>query len=267
MFLLRYYQNSTLFIFLLTILVIKSVLRYALKDEKDRLAQIKSSLSDDELQKIISQTNELKKLQAAEDSPEARATIPSLTLSDLTKEVAEYPIAVTDNENDSSVTVIRHEMGSTSGIGYVNLAVDVSGLSLDDAPLLSLLSRLMMETGAGEYSDVALSRRIGTYTGGVSVSVMTTPVRPEGVDESVTTDGTKMITKLLVRGKATSANMDELFNIFKIVLTDANLDSKSKVIEMLKETKSRIESNIQGSGHSYANTRMRARYNVPGYID
>lgn len=238
-----------------------------LQDEKDRLAQIKSSLSDDELQKIISQTNELKKLQAAEDSPEARATIPSLTLSDLTKEVAEYPIAVTDNENDSSVTVIRHEMGSTSGIGYVNLAVDVSGLSLDDAPLLSLLSRIMMETGAGEYSDVALSRRIGTYTGGVSVSVMTSPVQAEGVDESVITDGTKMVTKLLVRGKATSANMDELFKIFKIVLTDANLDSKSKVIEMLKETKSRIESNIQGSGHSYANTRMRARYNVPGYID
>eukprot|EP00978_Attheya_sp_CCMP212_P002284 scaffold4708_cov55-Attheya_sp.AAC.1 len=238
-----------------------------LQDEKDRLAQIKSSLSDEELEKIISQTNELKKLQAAEDSPEARATIPSLTLSDLTKEVTEYPIAVTENENDSSVTVIRHEMGSTSGIGYVNLAVDVSGLSLDDAPLLSLLSRIMMETGAGEYSDVALSRRIGTYTGGVSVSVMTTPVRPDGVDESVTTDGTKMITKLLVRGKATSANMDELFNIFKIVLTDANLDSKSKVIEMLKETKSRIESSIQGSGHSYANTRMRARYNVPGYID
>jgi len=39
------------------------------------------------------------------------------------------------------------------------------------------------------------------------------------------------------------------------------------VIEMLKESRSRIESSIQGSGHTYANTRMKARYNPMGYID
>jgi len=237
-----------------------------LKEEQDRLAKIKASLTDENLQDIINKTNDLKKIQAAEDPPEARATIPSLELSDLKREVTDYPIAITENENDTGVTVVRHELGSTSGIAYVGFGVDVSGLSLEDAPLLSLFTRIMMETGAGEYSDVQLSRKIGTHTGGVSVGLFSTPVNAKGADESVVSDGSHMITKIFIKGKATADKTDELFSIFNLVLTDAKLDSQSKVIEMLKESRTRIESSIQSSGHSYANTRLAARYNTESYI-
>jgi Zn-dependent M16 (insulinase) family peptidase len=125
----------------------------------------------------------------------------------------------------------------------------------------------MKEAGAGEYDDVALSRRIGTHTGGIGISLLTTPVTPEGSVEGVVHDGTRMVTKLLMRGKATSDKSDELFSIMNLMLTQARLDSKSKVIEILKESRSRLESGIQQSGHSFSNTRMRARYNVAGYID
>lgn len=40
-----------------------------------------------------------------------------------------------------------------------------------------------------------------------------------------------------------------------------------KVIEMLKETKTGLEAGIQGSGHSFANTRMASRYTPSGFID
>lgn len=237
-----------------------------LKDEEDRLVAIKESLSDDELDDIIENTKKLKALQAAEDSPEDRATIPSLELGDLKREVTEYPIDISENENDSGVKVIRHELVSTSGIAYVNFGVDTSALSLDDAPLLSLFTRMMMETGAGEYSDVALSRRIGTYTGGLSVSFSSSTVNPEGGKEGVVKDGCNMSTKLMFTGKATSDKADELFSLFKLILTDAKIDNKSKVIEILKESKSRLESSIQSSGHTYANARIKSRYTVPGYI-
>jgi Zn-dependent M16 (insulinase) family peptidase len=253
---------------------------------------IKSKLSDEELDAIIDTTNKLKTLQAAEDPPEARATIPSLELQDLKREVAEYPIAVSKNENDSGVTVLRHELGSTSGIAYVNLGVDVSGLSLDDAAILPLFTRMLMEVGAGEYDQVALSRRIGTHTGGINVNLMTTAVLPEGGDQSTVISGNHMQTKLIMKGKATSDKTEELFSLMNLILTDAQLDSKTRVIEILKEKKSRMESGISGryvenvqpwlsaqtpnnsqfssflnSGHSVANTRMKARYRVGGYID
>merc|ERR1712194_915659 len=93
-----------------------------LKEEEDELRKIKDSMSDSEIEKVIETTKKLKKLQAADDSPEDRATIPALELGDLKREVVEYPIAVSRNENDSGITVVRHEFGSTSGIAYVNIA-------------------------------------------------------------------------------------------------------------------------------------------------
>ncbi|KAL7522972.1 hypothetical protein ACHAWX_007720 [Stephanocyclus meneghinianus] len=238
-----------------------------LKAEKDKLAQIKASMSEDDLKQIIDKTVELKKLQAAEDPPEARATIPSLELEDLKREVTEYPIEVTENAANSGVTLVQHELGSTSGIAYASLAVDVSGIPLEDVPLLPLFTRIMMETGAGEYDSVALSRKIGMHTGGVSVSTMITGVNKDGAPEGVIGEGEHFVSKLTISGKATSDKVDEMFSIFDLILRDANLDSRAKIIEILKESKSRKESSVQGSGHSTANARIRSRYNVIGYIN
>jgi hypothetical protein len=207
------------------------------KEEEARLAAIKAQMSDDQLEEIISTTQKLKELQAAEDPPEARATIPSLELKDLKREVTEYPIEVTENENNSGVTVLRHELASTSGIAYINCGLDLSGLALEDVALLPLFTRMMMETGAGDYGYVELSRRIGTHTGGISVDWLTTAVHPEGSDPTEVLDGNYLQTKLLIKGKATSEKTDELFSLMKLVLTDARFDSKSKVIEILKQEK------------------------------
>eukprot|EP00956_Cyclotella_meneghiniana_P003774 scaffold4568_cov74-Cyclotella_meneghiniana.AAC.17 len=57
-----------------------------------------------------------------------------------------------------------------------------------------------------------------------------------------------------------------MFSIFDLVLRDAKFDSKAKIIEMLKESKSRKESGVQGSGHSTASSRIRSRYSPLGYI-
>ncbi|KAL3782823.1 hypothetical protein ACHAW5_000095 [Stephanodiscus triporus] len=245
----------------------KSLEEEQLTEEKERLAKIKASLNEEDLQGIIDKTIALKKIQAAEDPPEARATIPSLDLSDLKREVTEYPIRVSENESNTGVTVVRHELGSTSGIVYASMAVDVSGISFEDVPLLPLLTHIMMETGAGEYDSVALSRRIGMHTGGVSVSSMIVGVNQEGAAEGAVTGGEHFITKLMITGKSTSDKTDELFSIFDLILRDARLDSQAKIIEMLREDKSDKESTIQGSGHSIANARIRSRYSVIGYIN
>lgn len=236
-----------------------------LKEEEDRLAAIKESLSESEIDDIIANTAELKRLQAAEDAPEDRASIPSLELSDLKREVTEYPIA--EVKNDSGVTVLNSELASTSGIAYVKFGVDISDVEYDDLALLPVFIRTMTETGAGDLSDVELSQKIGTHTGGIGVSMMTRPVSPEGRNDGAVLDGSNLLTKLIITGKATSTKTDELFSIFNTILTDANIDSQKKVIEMLKETKTRIESSIQGSGHSYSNIRMKARYSVSGFLN
>jgi len=238
-----------------------------LESEKNRLANIKSSLTNDELDQIIKKTIELKEMQAAEDSAEARATIPKLALEDLKREVTEYPIQVNNNEDNSGITVIRHELASTSGIAYVNFAVDISDIPLEDIVLLPLFTRLLEEAGTHEFSDVDIGRRIGMHTGGIDVSTLIRSVRPNRVPEGQVHDGTHMITKLSFKGKATAEKAGELFQIFQLLMIDAKLDSQKKVIEMLKETKATMESRIQGSGHSFANTRIKSRYRFSSYVD
>ena len=238
-----------------------------LKEEKDRLADIKASLSEQELQNVIDKTIELKKLQAAEDTPEERATIPALELSDLKRETDEYPIAVSEDDSGSGVTVIHHELGSTSGIAYVNFGIDLSVLPLDDVPLLPLFGRMLKETGAGEYDSVQLSQKIGTNTGGINVGLLTTGVHPDDYDQNKVSSGEHLATKLYFQGKATSDKTSELLSLMKLMLTEARLDSKTRVIEMLRETRSRLETMVQSSGHATVQSRMRARYRVGGYID
>jgi len=244
----------------------KTLEEETLNEEKERLAAIKKSLDDDKLDEIVASTKKLKELQASEDPPEARATIPSLSLEDLKREVTEYPIEVTENEADSSVTVVRHELVSTSGIAYADLGVDLSNIPLEDVPLLSIFTRMMTENGAGDLSDIELSRKIGTYTGGVNVLLSLTGLKGDDAPENAVSDGSLMMTKLFIRGKATRDRTEDLFSIYKLILTEARLDSQSKVLEILKESKARLEAGIQGSGHQYSQSRMKARYNPASYI-
>lgn len=99
------------------------------------------------------------------------------------------------------------------------------------------------------------------------MTLLTSAVYPDGADESLSMAGENMVSKLIIQGKATSDNAGELFRLFNLILTDAKLDSRSKVIELLKESRSRLERTVQSSGHSIANARMKARYRVGGYID
>ena len=236
-------------------------------DEIKRLERIKSELSDADLEDIIRTTAELKALQGADDPPEATATIPSLKLSDLKRESTEYPIEISENENGSGITVVRHPLGSTSGIAYVSLAVDISMLSLDEVSLLPIFSKAMRETGAGDYDSVQLAQKIGTHTGGVSVTDLITALHVEDMPEDAASTGENMQTKLIIKGKATSEKVDELFDIFKLILTEARFDSKQKIVELLRESRSRLESNIQRSGHSMMSTRMKARHRVGAFVE
>ena len=72
----------------------------------------------------------------------------------------------------------------------------------------------------------------------------------EGSPGGVVTTGKHFMTKLMISGKSTADKTDDLFSIFDLILRDANLDSKDKIIEMLREAKSRGESAVQGSGHA-----------------
>ena len=110
------------------------------QEEVSRLADVKSSLSEAELLKIVEDTKVLKAAQLAEDSEEAKASIPRLTLDDIDPRATELPISVVADGKDGGVTVLTHEVPS-NGILYLDLALDYSDVLDEDLPYLPLFSR------------------------------------------------------------------------------------------------------------------------------
>ncbi len=54
--------------------------------EKARLAALRAGLNQEDMQRVIDETHELRRLQETPDTPEALATLPMLTLEDLDRE-------------------------------------------------------------------------------------------------------------------------------------------------------------------------------------
>lgn len=249
-----------------------------LEEEVLRLQAYKDNLSSTELTEARAKSAELKRIQSTPDSPESIATIPTLTLEDLNPLIQTYPIEVIPNARDSGVTLVTHELGLTSDIVYVNLGVDVGGVGFDKLPVLVLMSRMLLQNGiAGEYTDVELSHLIGTYTGGISVDLMIEDVHEDGLlnDDTDTntqnkggmvSSGTKLVTKLFLRGKAFTHYAEKLTTLIRKILMSADLSHRDKAIETLKELVSDAETSLAQRGHSYANKRIKARYSVFEYI-
>jgi len=227
--------------------------------ETSKLAAIKNDLSKEEIDKIIEQTAALKEAQAAEDSPEAKATIPRLTLDDIEKEVQRLPISV-DKRTDGT-TVLTHEL-QTNGILYADVGFDYSKIPSSELVLMNLLTRMMTEAGTDTLDEVGLSRRIGSETGGIGVSKYTDAKYKAGG----LADMNNPIMYVMVRGKATKDKVANLLDLFGQVLMKANLANEKRAIEMLKESKVRMQTSIITSGHSYGATRLAARYSLLGYL-
>ena len=233
------------------------------QEEEGRLSAIKAGLSPAQLDEIILQTKALKEAQAAEDSAEARTSLPRLTLEDIEKAAADIPITVLREGGKHAETVLTHNL-QTSGILYADIGFDFSGIDPADAALLPLFTRLMMEAGTASLDEVALQRKIGSETGGIGTSLYT-DVRSSGSAVSGVTPHDSIL-YFMIRGKAVGAKTQVLLELFQDILLHANLNNQKRAVEMLKESKIAKETAVITSGHSYASTRLASRHSFLGHL-
>jgi Zn-dependent M16 (insulinase) family peptidase len=220
---------------------------------------VKESLSEADIDHIIESTRKLKEAQEKEDSPEAKASLPRLSLTDIERTAKVLPIEV---EKLSDATILTHSVQS-NGILYTDIAFDFSDINEDDLVLLPLLSRMLTETGTTDLSEDALTYLIGAETGGIGAS-FSVDLKSNGGKVS---DPNDVSLYFAIRGKCTPDKISTLFDLVKKVLLDSNLTNQRRAVEMIKETKVRRETQIITSGHTYAASRLSARYSLVGYIN
>jgi hypothetical protein len=233
------------------------------KEEADRLAAIKESLSTKEITDIIESTKLLKEAQLAEDSAEARATLPRLSLQDIDRAHQEIPYekVALPGVPASDVTVLTHPL-VTSGILYADIAFDFSRLAHEDLELLPLFSRMVSEAGTSTLDETQLQRKIGAETGGIGTSFYTDLKYSSGVVSSPD----DALLYFMIRGKAVADKIPVLLNLVRDMITDTKFDNQKRAVEMLKESKARKESSVLSSGHTFGATRLGAKHSFLGYL-
>lgn len=80
------------------------------KKERQLINDVTSTLSEKEMDILVKFSNELKKRQATEDSKEALATIPTISVNDIDSRIVDYSLSTIRNAFKSGVTIILHEL-------------------------------------------------------------------------------------------------------------------------------------------------------------
>jgi len=215
--------------------------------EQARLAAARAAMSEADLQTVIADAEELRRIQETPDPPEALATIPTLTLADLDRNIRRIPV---EHLALGEGQLLYHDL-FTNGIVYLDLGFDLHTLPQDLLPYVPLFGRALLEMGTETEDFVKLSQRIGRKTGGIAPTTLIAPVRGGGDTATAW---------LFLHGKAMVAQAPDLLDILRDVLLTARLDNPTRFRQMALEEKTGAESGLVPGGHMAVLSRLRARF-------
>ena len=192
----------------------------------------------------LAETEEFYKWQEEEDSPEALAAIPRLSVSDLKDAPKETPTVFSTREG---AEILFHPL-HTSDIIYSELYFDLSDLEEREIYALRLLATVLSDlpTAKGSAADFAMRKKesLGSLYAAVE------PAKKNGEPKLF----------FSVKGSALKSKGKELAELISEYLyqrTDFDLDAVKKKLSQLNEAS---ESQLASHGTTYAITRTAARY-------
>jgi Zn-dependent M16 (insulinase) family peptidase len=221
---------------------------------KQKLSEYKASLSEEELQQLVEETKVLKEHQQKEDSPEAVATIPMLSLSDISTDVQWYEVL---EKNIDGVPVLHYD-DFTNNIIYTNLFFDLRTLPKELIPYANLLSELLGKMNTENYDFGELDNALNIHTGGFNTYV-------SNYLENNSDD--QLIPKFRITAKATLDKTDKLFELINEILNHSKFDDNDRLKEVLVRHQSQVESQAKNYGIGIAMTRLVSYFSKVGMFN
>lgn len=221
--------------------------------EAAELAAKRDAMTDAELADVVERTAALRAAQEAEDTPEAKATLPRLRVSDIGEARPEPPLIV---DTTAPIPCLRHGI-PTNRLAYAMQYFDLSCVAFEDLPYVTLLCRLLKQLPTREHSAEELDNLLAGKLGFLSFTteVMTQPE----------VDGVRPY--LLVSAGALSEKIDALASLPREVwsstlLADADAN---RVHDVLMQIRIGLEQGFINNGHSAALGRAMS-YSSPSAV-
>lgn len=221
--------------------------------EAAELAAKRDAMTDAELADVVERTAALRAAQEAEDTPEAKATLPRLRVSDIGEARPEPPLIV---DTTAPIPCLRHGI-PTNRLAYAMQYFDLNCVAFEDLPYVTLLCRLLKQLPTREHSAEELDNLLAGKLGFLSFTteVMTQPE----------VDGVRPY--LLVSAGALSEKIDALASLPREVwsstlLADADAD---RMRDVLTQIRIGLEQGFINNGHSAALGRAMS-YSSPSAV-
>ncbi len=215
----------------------------------------KNSLSQEELQRLIDETKELRAYQEAEESAEDLACLPTLKISDVRREVAELSNIEEHVEvNGTEIPVIRHEV-ETNGIGYVELYWNMKHVPENLLPYAALLKEVLFDTDTENRSYAELNNEMNMETGGIHASLAS-------FDDRSIKDGYHAFFN--IGAKALYGRLPIAFDLIHEVLTETKFSDEKRLYEILAEKESSLQMIMMRAGNAAASLRASAYISAAG---
>ncbi len=219
-----------------------------------KLQEYKASLSEKEIEELVEDYKHMKKFQTTPNTKEELETIPLLQLEDIDSEVEKLPLSVSENKD---YTYLTHPQ-FTNNIGYFSMYFDVSHLDKKEFHYFNLLADIYSNIGTNKTSYEKLSRKININTGGIYFSTPSMDIFGQTEE---------YYPKLKVSSKAVYEKLPIMFDLIKEILLETNFDDKQRILEILNNVKTNMESHYISSGHSVAFTRLKSHFSEISAFD
>jgi len=219
-----------------------------LDDEKlaKKLSDYKASLSDEEIEKLIKATADLKEYQSSGDSKEDLEKLPMLTRDDIRKEV--LPLSNTEIKEDDMLLVF-HDY-DTNGIDYHDFYFEVSDYSAEELRTLSLATATLglMDTKKRSYAEVYNESNL--RAGGMAIKICEYP--------SLKDDSYRIFVN--AKFKALYEKAEPSAELIKEVLLETDHSDKERYHQLVMEGRSNMEMGQSQAGHQFAVKRAVAGF-------
>lgn len=211
------------------------------------LSDYKASLSDEEIKKLIEDTEHLKKYQEEPSSDEDLRKLPMLTRADMKKNAMLF-----SNIEDEllDVKVVRHDIES-NGIDYISFLFDAGDFAQSELGYLGFFTNALGLVSTEKYSYTDLANATNIYTGGISTGTASHPDIKDRND---------FVFKFEVKLKVLEKNLDKALELMEQMLLSSDFTDTKRLGELVAQIKARLQANLSSSGHLVAAMRSMSSF-------
>lgn len=221
--------------------------------EQARIESETAAWTEEDKAAVTARQETLLAWQNSQDTPEALATIPQLSLEDIPAEPEQIPTEVTAI---SGIPVITHDLNA-GGIVYVNLYFDADSCNEEELSYLSFVCNLLgnMDTKAHSAEEIINKTRLLCGDFRTAPAVYT-----------VAGDPANVTAKLCVSFSALETNLPAALELVTEVLTQSVFADEA-VHNILRQTKMQVFQKCVMAGHSIGFGRLAAQTSPAGVAD